>query len=41
MSTKTGVAPERRIAFTVATKVNGVVATSSPGADVERDERQM
>ncbi len=31
MSANTGLAPSRAIAPTVATKVNGVVMTSSPG----------
>ena len=37
-STKTGVAPSSTIISAVATKVKGVVITSSPGFDAERHQ---
>ena len=40
-STKTGVAPVWTITFAVAGQVIGVVITSSPVADPERDEREV
>ena len=41
MSTKTGVAPTRAIAPTVAKKVNGVVMTSSPALMPETISEMM
>ena len=40
-SAKTGVAPVWTITFAVAGQVIGVVITSSPGPDAERDEREV